>query len=102
MADFLALISGDLRADKTGIQGACDGNVGSALNDGAAVGEKGESVGPAAKAEQEVVGAKVHNIGVGRETGAHSGEVDRAVVLVDLHGIAAAEGDVRSILAGEV
>ena len=36
------------------------------------------------------------------EAGAQGGEVDGAVVLVDLHGVAAAEGDVGAVPAGEV
>ena len=38
----------------------------------------------------------------GCEAGAHGGEVDGTVVLVDLDGVAAAEGDVRAAFAGEV
>ncbi len=38
----------------------------------------------------------------GREAVAHGGEVDGAMVLVDLDGVAAAEGDVGAAFAGEV
>src|SRR6266702_843061 len=89
-------------ADKTRIQGARDGDVGGALDDGSSVGEQGEGMAAAAEAEEEVVRAQVFDVGVGCEPGAHGGEVDRAVVLVDLDRIAAAEGDVRTVLAGEM
>ena len=36
----------------------------------------------------------------GCEAGAHGGEVDGAVVLVDLDGVAAAESDVRTAFSG--
>ena len=51
------------------------------------------------EAEEEVVEADGT---VGLEPVAHGGEVDGAVVLVDLDGVAAAEGDVRAAFAGEV
>jgi hypothetical protein len=59
-------------------------------------------VGWAAEAEKEVVEADFLNIAVELEAIAHGGEVDWAVVLVDLDGVAAAEGDVRTAFAGEV
>ena len=39
---------------------------------------------------------------MGGEAVAHGGEVDGAMVLVDLDGVAAAEGDVRAAFSGEV
>ena len=42
------------------------------------------------------------NVSVGDEAVAHGGEVDGAVMLVDLDGVASAEGDVGSVLAGEM
>ena len=72
------------------------------MDDGAAVGEDGEGVGATAEAKQQAVGAQVLNIRVGAEAGLEVDEVDGAVVLVDLDGVAAAEGDVRAALAGEV
>src|ERR1035437_8982896 len=89
-------------ADKTGVKGARHGDVRGPLNDGSAIGEEGESVRPAAEAQQEVVGAEVYDVGMGCEAGTHGGEVDRAGVLVGLDGIAAAQGDVGAILAGKV
>jgi len=53
----------------------------------------------AIEAEEEIVEA---DGSVGLETVSHSGEVDGAVVFVDLDGVTAAEGDVRAALAGEV
>ena len=56
----------------------------------------------AAEAEQKVVGAEGFDVGVGLEAGLEGGEVDGAAVLVDLDGVAAAEGDVWASRAGEV
>jgi len=53
-------------------------------------------VGRAFEAEEEVV---IANGTMGDEAVAHSGEVDGAVVLVDLDGVAAAEGDVGAAFA---
>jgi len=39
---------------------------------------------------------------MGAEAVAHGGEVDGAVMLMDLDGVSAAEGDVRAAFAGEV
>lgn len=54
------------------------------------------------EAEEELVEAEVVDVCVGREAVAHGGEVDGAVVLVNLDGVAAAESDVRAAFAGEV
>ena len=89
----------ELRADEAGVEGAGDNSVGSTLDDGAAVGEEGEGVGGTVEAEEEIV---VADAAVGGEAGAHGGEVDGAVVLVDLDGVAAAEGDVGTAFASEV
>ena len=59
-------------------------------------------MGSAFKAEEEFVGTEVVDVGVGEEAVAHVGEVDGTVVLVDLDGVAAAEGDVRAAFAGKV
>ncbi len=88
--------------DEAGVEGAGDGDVGGALDEGAAVGEEGEGVGAAAEAEQEIVGAEGLDVGVGLEAGFEGGEVDGAVMLVDLDGVAAAEGDVGAGCAGEM
>ncbi len=51
------------------------------------------------EAKEQIVGA---DGSVGGEALAHGGEVDGAVVLVDLDGVAAAEGDVGAAFSGEV
>jgi len=86
-------------ANESGVEGAGEGDVGSALDEGAAVGEEGEGVGRTVEAEEESVEADGTVRG---EAVAHGGEVDGAVVLVDLDGVATAEGDVRAAFAGEV
>ena len=85
--------------DESGVEGTGKSDVGGALDEGAAVGEEGEGVGWALEAEEEVVEA---DGAVGSEAVAHGGEVDGTVVLVDLYGVAAAEGDVRAADAGQV
>jgi hypothetical protein len=92
----------ELDADKAGVEGTGDGSVSGSLDEGAAIGEEGEGVGAAAESEQEVVGAEGLDVGVGLEAGFEGGEVDGAAVLVDLDGVAAAEGDVSAVAAGEV
>ena len=86
-------------ADEASVEGAGEGDVRGALDEGAAVGEEGDGVGWALEAEEEIVEA---DLTVGGEAVAHGGEVHGAAVLVDLDGVAAAEGDVRAALAGEV
>ena len=86
-------------ADEAGVQGAGEGDVGGALNDGAAVGEEGKGVGGTLEAEEEVVET---DVAVRAEAVAHGGEVHGTMVLMDLDGVAAAEGDVGAALACEV
>jgi hypothetical protein len=86
-------------AYEAGVEGAGEGDVGGALNETTAVGEESEGVGWAFEAEEEIVEAEILNIGVGDEAVAHGGEVYGTVVLVDLDGVAAAEGDVRTALS---
>lgn len=88
--------------DETGVEGAGDGDVSSALDDGSAVGEEGESERATTEAEDEIVAAEILNVRVSAEAGAEGGEVDGTAVLVNLHGVSAAEGDVGAVLAGEV
>jgi hypothetical protein len=54
-------------------------------------------VGRTAEAEEEIVEP---DGSVRGEAGAHRGEVDGAVVFVDLDGVAAAESDVRAAFSG--
>src|SRR5277367_1827858 len=91
-----------LGADEASVEGAGEGDVGCALNEGAAVREEGEGVGAALEAEEEFVEAEVVDVGVRQEAVAHGGEVDGAMVLVDLDGVAAAEGDVRAAFSCEM
>lgn len=51
------------------------------------------------EAEEEIVET---DFSVGEEAGAHGGEVDGAMVLMDLDRVPATEGDVRAADAGEV
>ena len=55
--------------DESGVQGAREGDVGGALDEGAAVGEDGEGVWAAAEAKQQIVGAEGLDVGVGLEAG---------------------------------
>ena len=56
-------------------------------------------MGWAVEAEEEIVEADGT---VGLEAVTHGGEVDGALVLVDLNGVTAAEGDVRAAFSGQV
>src|SRR6185437_7941908 len=67
-----------------------------ALDERAAVGEEGEGVGAAAELEQQPVLA---DIAVGTEAVGSGGQVDGAMMFVDLDGVAAAESDMRSAFA---
>ena len=90
-----------LAADEAGVEGAGEAGVGGALDEGAAVGEDGEGVGRVGEAEEEAVGACVLNLAEALETGFQLGEIQGVVVLVDLDGVAAAEGDVGALVSGE-
>ncbi len=94
-------------ADEAGVEGAGDGGVCGALDEGAAVREDCDGVGRAVEAEEEIVGAEILDLGggddgVAAEPGLQLGEVDGAVVLVDLDGVPAAEGDVGAGGTGEM
>ena len=73
--------------DETGVEGAGESDVGGALDEGAAVGEESEGMGRALESEKKVVEA---DGAVRGEAVAHGDEVDGAMVLVDLYGVAAA------------
>ena len=89
-------------ADKAGVEGASQGDIGGALNEGAAVWEESEGVRATFEAEKKFVEAEIVDVGVGHEAVAHGAEVDGAVVLVDLDGVAAAEGDVGAAFSCEM
>ena len=87
-------------ADVAGVEGAGDGGVGGAFEDGAAVGENGHFIGRDAEAQEEVVVAHVRN--GAREALLQGVEIEGAIVLVNLHGIATTHGDVRLGVALEI
>jgi hypothetical protein len=88
-----------LVSHETGVEGAGEGDVCGALDEGATVCEEGEGVGAAAKLEQKPV---LTDFAVGAKALGGGGEIDGAVVLVDLDRIAAAEGDVRTSFATQM
>ena len=92
----------NLGADEASVQGSRVGGVGGSLNDSASVGKDGNGVLAATEAEEKIIGAEVVEIGVMSEAVAEHGEVDGAMVLVDLDGVAAAEGNVWAAFAGKV
>jgi hypothetical protein len=92
-------VTGGSGADEAGVKGASERGVGGSLDDGAAVGEERDGVGRAVEAEEKIVEA---NLAVWAEAVAHGGEVYGTVMLVDLDGVAPAEGDVGAVFAGEV
>ncbi len=59
-------------------------------------------VGAAAEAEKEAVGAEVGDVGVVGEAELECGQVEGAMVFVDLDRVSAAKSDVRPALAGKV
>jgi hypothetical protein len=83
-------------ADKTGVKTASQGCVGCTLNQGAAIGEYCYDVIAPFEAKQEIVGA---DFAVGTESCFHFGEVNGAVMLVNLYRIASAERNVRTSFA---
>jgi hypothetical protein len=87
-------------ADEARVEGTCEADVGGSLHDGAAVSEEGKGVRAAAEAEEKVVGAEGVNFGMGLEAGFEGCEVDGAMVLVNLDGVAPAEGYVRTAFSG--
>ena len=86
-------------AEEAGVEGAGEAGVGGALDEGSAVGEDGEGVGRVGEAEEVAVGADDSE---GLEAGLERGEVEGVEVLMDLDGVAAAEGDVGALVSGEV
>src|ERR1700722_8489194 len=84
---------------EAGVEGTGEGYISRSLNEGSTIGKKGDGVGWALEPQEEVVEA---DVAVGGEAVAHGAEVYGAVVLVDLDGVAAAEGDVGTAFSGEV
>ena len=78
-----------LGANVAGVEGAGDGRVFRAFDNGAAIGEDCELVGGDAEADEEVVVADFVG-GGGAEAAAEFGEIEAAVAFVNLDGIASA------------
>src|SRR6266496_1394530 len=89
----------ELASHKSRVQAACHCRIGCALDDGAAVREERHLVRVAPEFQDEVI---VPDHAVGLKAAVHLGEVDGALPLMDLHGISAAEGNVRASFAGEM
>src|SRR5579864_2016102 len=86
--------------DIASVEGTRDGGVARAFDDRAAVGENGEFVRRHAKTQKEIVAA---NSGDGfLDAPAQFAEIEATAAFVDLHGIAAAQGDVRLGFAFEI
>lgn len=89
-----------LRADVASVERARNRWVARAFDDRAAIGENGELVGIYAEAEKKIIAADFAG-GVG-DRAVQGGEIEAASAFVDLHGIAAAERDVRLRIAVQV
>ena len=76
-----------LCTDKSGIQTACDGSIGCAFDDGAAVRKERQFVGLAPEFQHKVV---VPDLSVRLQAERHFAEVHRALSLVNLDRIASA------------
>jgi len=86
--------------DIASVKRARDGGIARAFDDRAAVGKDGEFVRRHAKTQKEIVAA---NSGDGfLDAPAQFAKVEAAAAFVDLHGIAAAQGDVRLGFAFEI
>src|SRR6202034_3031913 len=83
----------------TCIQAAREGRVGGAFDDGATIGKQRHLVGVVPEFQDEVV---VTDCAVGLEATVQLGEVNGPLALMDLHGIPAAQGDVRAAFAGQL
>src|SRR6478752_7979169 len=80
------------RPDKSRIKGSSHRCVGRSLNDGPSVGKQCHCVRRTFEAKKEFVEADVTKR---RQPLAHGREVDGAMMLMDLHRVAAAERDMR-------
>src|SRR5690349_18440603 len=86
-------------ADVAGVEAAGQADIGGSFDDGAAVGEDGQLIGPAEEAQAELVGA---HLAQGKQAKPQILQVERAGALMDLDGVAAAQADRRPALAVEV
>jgi len=87
------------RPYKSRIERSSNRHVGRSLNDGAPVGEQCHRVRRTLEAKQEFVKP---DLTVWRQPLTHGCKVDRPMMLVDLHGVPAAEGDMRPSFAGQM
>jgi hypothetical protein len=86
--------------DIASVEGTRNGGIARAFDDRAAVGEDGEFVRRHAKTQKEIVAA---NSGDGfLDAPAQFAEIEAAAAFMDLHGIAAAQGDVGLRFAFEI
>src|SRR5258708_21520491 len=81
------------------VQAARNRRICGPFDDGATVGEEGHLVGVATELQDEVVMA---DCAVRLESAIEFDEVDWALPLMDLHGISAAQGDVRAALSSKM
>ena len=88
-----------LRANKTGVERAGQCDVRGALDQCPTVGEKGDGMLTSLKTQQHLV---VANRAVRRQSALHRSEIDGAMMLVNLYGVASAEGDMWTALAPQV
>ena len=96
----LKVISGrKLAANKAGIERAGEPGIRSSLHQGAAIWKNGESVFSAVESHQHAISS---DFSQRTQPYSQRGEIDGAMMLVDLHGVAAAERDVRSAFAGKM
>ena len=82
-----------------GVQAASNCRVGRAFDDGTAIGKEGHFVGIVPELQHEVI---VPDHAVGSEAAIHLREIDWPLVLVNLHGVAPAERNMRSPFSREM
>ena len=73
-------------ADVASVEAACNGRIGRSFDDGPSVGKEGHLVGFVPELQDELV---VAHGAVWAQASGHLGEVHRALLLMNLHGISA-------------
>lgn len=89
----------NLTSNVPGVQAASNCRVGRAFDDGTAIGKEGHFVGIVPELQHEVI---VPDHAVGLEAAIHLREIDWPLVLVNLHGVATAERNMRSPFSREM
>src|SRR5882724_1085481 len=84
---------------KSGIQAARDRGIIGSLDDRPAIGEKGHLIGVSPELQHESI---VLDGAVGTQPSRHLSKIHWPVALMDLHGVPAAQGDLRSTLARQM